>query len=116
VSKLSPLGLKVAQNLRVKASDVWSATSITTVPNAMYKQGMMSRIKKGNWKNFEGDFWATILRNMNDPRFTDPNVALLRGEPLRGDAFIVELENDSTDLQSLRMAEMYYFSSENTNG
>jgi hypothetical protein len=116
VSKLSPLGLKVAQNLRVKASDVWEALSITTVPNAMYKQGMMSRLKKGNWKNFEGDFWATILRNMNDPRFTDPNVALLRGEPLRGDAFIVELQNDSEDLQSLRMAEMYYFSSENTNG
>jgi hypothetical protein len=116
VSKLSPLGLKVAQNLRVKASDVWEALSITTVPNAMYKQGMMSRLKKGNWKNFEGDFWATILRNMNDPRFTDPNVALLRGEPLRGDAFIVELQNDSENLQSLRMAEMYYFSSENTNG
>jgi hypothetical protein len=116
VSKLSPLGLKVAQNLRVKASDVWEAVSIQTVPNAMYKQGMMSRLKKGNWKNFEGDFWATILRNMNDPRFTDPNVALLRGEPLRGDAFIIELQNDSTDVQSLRMAEMYYFSSENTNG
>jgi len=116
VSKLSPLGLKVAQNLRVKASDVWEAVSIQTVPNAMYKQGMMSRLKKGNWKNFEGDFWATVLRNMNDPRFTDPNVALLRGEPLRGDAFIIELQNDSTDVQSLRMAEMYYFSSENTNG
>lgn len=116
VSKLSPLGLKVAQNIRVKASDIWEATEITTEPNAMYKQGMMTRLKKGNWKNFEGDFWATILRNMNDPRFTDPNLALLRGEPLRGDAFVVELQNDSTNLQSLRMAEMYYFSSENTNG
>jgi hypothetical protein len=116
VSKLSPLGLKVAQNMRVKASQVWEALSIKTVPNAMYKQGMMSRLKRDNWKNFEGDFWATVLRNMNDPRFTDPNVALLRGEPMRGDAFIVELSNDSTELQSLRMAEMYYFSSENTNG
>jgi hypothetical protein len=116
VSKLSPLGLKVAQNMRVKASQVWEALSIKTVPNAMYKQGMLSRIKRGNWKNFEGDFWASVLRNINDPRFTDPNVALLRGEPMRGDAFIVELSNDSTELQSLRMAEMYYFSSENTNG
>jgi hypothetical protein len=116
VSKLSPLGLKVAQNMRVKASNVWEATSITTVPNAMYKLGMMSRLKKGNWKNFEGDFWATVLRNMNDPRFTNQNDALLKGEPMRGDAFIIELQNDSTELESLRMAEMYYFSSENTNG
>jgi hypothetical protein len=116
VSKLSPLGLKVAQNMRVKASQVWEALSIKTVPNAMYKQGMLSRIKRGNWKNFEGDFWASVLRNINDPRFTDPNEAVLKGEPMRGDAFIVELSNDSTELQSLRMAEMYYFSSENTNG
>lgn len=116
VSKLSPLGLKVAQNMRIKASQVWEALSIKTVPNAMYKQGMLSRIKKGNWKNFEGDFWASVLRNINDPRFTDPNEAVLKGEPMRGDAFIVELSNDSTELQSLRMAEMYYFSSENTNG
>jgi hypothetical protein len=116
VSKLSPLGLKVAQNMRVKASNVWESTSITTVPNAMYKLGMMSRLKKGNWKNFEGDFWATVLRNMNDPRFTNQDDALLKGEPMRGDAFIIELQNDSTELESLRMAEMYYFSSENTNG
>lgn len=116
VSKLSPLSLKVAQNLRLKASSVWEALSITTIPNAMYKQGMMSRIKRGNFKNFEGDWWASVLRNMNDPRFTDPNVALLQGEVLRGDAFIVELQNDSVDFQTLRMAEMYYFQSENTNG
>lgn len=116
VSKLSPLAIKVAQNIRVKASRVWEALSISTVPNAMYKQGMLSRLKKGNWKNFEGDFWATILRNSNDPRFTNPNEALLKGEPMRGDAFIVELQNDDTDFQTLRSAEMYYFTSENTNG
>jgi hypothetical protein len=75
---------------------------------------MVSQLKKGNWRLYEGDFWADVMGNKNDPRFATAIEALLRGERMRGDAFIITLESDSDNVETIRSAELFVVSSENT--
>lgn len=57
--------------------------------------GQKSRIKKGNFKLQKGQYIADFLRDMNDPRFQDENVALFQGAELQGKIMKVTLTNDN---------------------
>jgi hypothetical protein len=100
---------KTFWGIREIAGSVWSCSEIIIPPNSSYPTGMLSRVKSGNFKLEEGDWWADFRRDINDP---NPNLVtelekLLRGRRLRGETMEVELTNNDTNKTFLRMAEIF---------
>lgn len=96
---LNPTTLKLYFSMRTKSTTAWYAKNngdISILPTVGRTLGMSSRIKKGNFKNYQGDWFADFMRNMADTRFTDPEVALYKGEPLRGTYALIKLTNEDT--------------------
>lgn len=109
--------VKLWYQLRVQANSKWSSPvtgDIELLTNASYPTGMQSRLKKDNFKLFEGQFYGDFLRDMNDPRFTVPLESLLKGRNLRGEVLKLRIENDSTALVTLRQVETFSYPSMNT--
>lgn len=69
--------------------------------------GQRSRIKKGNFKLNKGKYAANVLRDMNDPRFTDEIQALLKGAHMQGKILEVTITNDSTTEVRLSSVEVH---------
>jgi len=116
VSNLAELTLKLFFNFREVASGKWWMPEITTVPNASYPTGMLSRLKPDNMSLKEGDIWGSFLKDINDPAFTGqpPINALLKGRNLRGECLVMTLQNDSTALAWIRSIQVFVSPSENT--
>lgn len=101
--------VKLMYQLRMMANSPWycpNTGDIELPPNDDYPTGMISRLKKDNFRLVEGQFWGDFLRDMNDPRFTDILESLLKGRPLRGEVIKIRFENASTSAATLRMIEV----------
>ena len=89
--------------------DLWVATYIETDHENWSPSIMTSRLLSGRWKRLHGNYYAEFLRAMNDPNFDDEDVALFRGEKLRGRYIIMELSSSSaTTLRQLRGIDVAY--------
>lgn len=107
VFNVSPFMIKLWWAMRTQSNSKWYCPSITLSANASYPTGMSSRLKPDSFKLTEGQYYSDFLYDMNDPAFTNTLEALLRGRNLRGETMRVRLQNDSTDLATLRMAEVF---------
>ena len=56
--------------------------------------GQKTRIKSGNFKFEKGKYMADILRDLNDPRFSDSMQALMRGALIQGKWIEITLTNN----------------------
>ena len=56
--------------------------------------GQRTRIKSGNFKFEKGKYMADILRDLNDPRFSDSMQALMRGALIQGKWIEITLTNN----------------------
>lgn len=84
--------------IRQIASEAWgsaNAGDISILPYEGKLNGQQSRLKVGNYKNYQGDFFADFLRDISDPRFTDVLQALFKGAELQGKVMEITLENNS---------------------
>lgn len=91
--------LKNFFSMRINGSNVWSAPNegdIKIYPIDGKKDGMLSRLKKDRFKNYQGKFFADFLRNMADPRFINSLDALFKGAELQGDGMEITIENNDT--------------------
>lgn len=98
----NPTAIKIFYSMRLQSNRKWSSPDndgLVILPTEGKPEGMWSRLKMNRFKNLQGDFFADFLRNTLDPRFDNPDIALFKGEPLRGRIMKVKLENsDSTEV------------------
>lgn len=95
-----PTVVKVFFSERVESNKRWFSPNkgdIYIKPTEGKSLGMSSRLKKNNFKNYQGSFFADFLRNMDDPRFNDQLTALFEGAELRGRVMQLTLQNEDTD-------------------
>lgn len=98
-ANINPTTVKVFYSTRVQATTVWFCPNdgdISILPTKGRSVGMSSRIKRNNFKNYQGSFFADFMRNSLDPRFDNNEVALFKGEPLRGRFMAITIINDDT--------------------
>lgn len=85
---LNPTQQKLYFSMRQEATTPWVAQDfgdISIIPVMGRKSfGMSSRLRKNNFKNYQGSFFADFMRNAADSRFEDDITSLYKGEPLRG--------------------------------
>lgn len=96
---LSPTEVKSYFSMRQKSNSVWSAENngdIYIYPTEGKPDGQSSRLKKGRFRNLQGDWFADFLRDLSDPRFVTEEEALFKGAQLQGNVMKVTLENTST--------------------
>lgn len=92
---IDPTAIKQFHSMRQKSNKVWSVPELLIYPYYGKPEGQVSRLKKGRFKSLQGDFFADILRDLNDPRFT-PDVALFQGAEMQGSLMRVTIENNDT--------------------
>lgn len=80
-------------NITINGSHPWRA-DITSPQREGKPNGQRTRIKPGNFKFEKGKYVADILRDMNDPRFTNELQALLKGAEIQGKWIEVTLTNN----------------------
>jgi hypothetical protein len=97
-SNINPTTVKVFFSLRVQANRAWAAPKdgdLYLPPTEGKQNGMRSRLKPGNFKRYQGDYFADFLRDLDDPRFPgQPLQALFKGALLQGRIMEITLRND----------------------
>lgn len=96
---LDPTTLKLYYSMRTTSNTRWFCPNngdISILPVVGRSLGMSSRLKRNNFKNYQGSFFADFMRNYLDSRFDDPETALFKGEPLRGRFMEITVTNDDT--------------------
>lgn len=83
----------------------WRA-DIELPPRKGKSNGQVSRLKTGRFEMEKGKFVAAFLRDMNDPRFTDPLQALMNGAYLQGQYMKITLTHDKDEDVHLVTAEV----------
>lgn len=83
-------------SMRQKSNKVWGVPNIEIPPRYGKPEGQKSRLKKGNFKHLQGDWYGSFLKDLSDPRFTTELNALMGGADLQGNIMRIEMENTST--------------------
>lgn len=97
VSNEAPKSVKNYYTIRISPSKGrWKVLEAKIPPYKELPNGMISKITASHFSIIQGDAWADFFRDMGDPSFADPNLALARGRVLSGHVIEVEIENDST--------------------
>lgn len=92
---LNPQQIKNFHSMRIKSNKPWSVPEVIISPREGKSKGQKSRIKKGNFKNYQGDWFANFMKDLNDPRFVGDE-ALYHGADLQGGIAYIRIENDDT--------------------
>lgn len=91
---VNPTEIKEFFTMRQKSNKPWAVIDAYIAPTEGKQEGQRSRIKKGNFKALQEDFFASFLRNMEDPRYGNELDALMKGGALQGSCIEITLEND----------------------
>ncbi len=98
---MNPTQVKNYYNMRLVGNKPWSATEILIPPRVGKSQGQKSRLKLNRFNNYQGQWIADFLKDMNDPRFTNELDALFKGADLQGCVMKVTIENN--DVTEVRL-------------
>lgn len=106
---------KIFYNFRMDAVGKWYMPSITTPDSNQFPNGMLTQLKKNNFKLIDNKLFAEILNDVNDPNFagiSDPTQrrldALFGGRKMQGGWLIVDLQCDDSTYQEISSVEAYY--------
>lgn len=103
--------IKKFWGIEVNSNEVWSSPNsgdLKIYPNFRKPNGLQSRLKKGNFTNIQGKWYADFLKNMLDPRFGTQLEALMKGADLVGQLLEVTIENTSTTEVRLISVDVIY--------
>jgi hypothetical protein len=78
-----------------------------TDKNEKFPNGTKSRLTKNNFIQEDGKYWADILKDMGDPRFSNPTQALFEGREVQGSYLTITMENEETKEMKLKDAFVY---------
>lgn len=100
----NPTEIKNFMSMRQKSNKVWSVIEAFILPYYGKPNGQRSRLKKGRFKNLQGDWFAEFLKDQNDPRFGNVLEALFKGADLQGSILKITIENDEiSEVRTLSM-------------
>lgn len=114
---MPPKQNKVFDAIAIHANRPFSAPvkgDVYVYPSESYPDGMVSRLKSSKFELLEGVYYASFLKDMSDPAFTDELDALLNGRDLRGKVICVRLTNSDTSEVSLHFVTIKSTISEHT--
>lgn len=88
--------VKTLYSMRQNGNKPWSVTEVEIPPRAGKSRGQLSRLKSGNFKNIQGQWFGDFMRDMLDPRFGTPDQALFKGAVLQGETAKITIEIQDT--------------------
>lgn len=103
--------VKKLYGIEINSNEVWACpnnTDIKIFPNFRKPNGIFSRLKKGNFVNIQGKWYADFLKTLNDPRFNTEIEALMKGGDLIGQVAEITIENTSTTEVRLISVDIFY--------
>jgi len=110
---------KLFYNFRLDAVGRWYMPAISTPDSNQFPNGMLSQLKKNNFKLIDNKLWADLLNDVNDPNFagiSDPTqrrlAALFGGRKMQGGWLIVDLQCDDTDYHEISSVSTYFIETE----
>ncbi len=113
----NPENNKILCSIRFDGKGNWEVPVINTEKTDSFPNGMLSKIKSGNFKIISGKKWADFKRDMNDPRFsnivnpvTRQLQSLMNGRELQGS--YAELTFECADIVETRLKSVEIFYSE----
>jgi len=89
---INPTHIKTLSSVRIVGNKPWYLTDIEIRPRAGKSKGQVSRLKPGNFRNLQGQWFGDFMRDMLDPRFPDPESALYKGAVLQGEVAKITME------------------------
>lgn len=102
-------------NFRLDAVGAWYMPSITTPQSNQFPNGMLTQLKKNNFKLIDNKLWADLLMDVTDPNFagiSDPTqrrlAALFGGRRMQGGWLIVELQCDDPTYAEISSVETFF--------
>ena len=98
--------VKTPLSLWYRGNGSWSA-KVSYSPN-----NMETEMLPANWRLQENGYSTEILRDRNDPMFTNPLEAWVNGQEIRGDYIEIELINDENTFASIDSEKTIYTYSE----
>lgn len=98
---------KLFEGMKIDATDQWTVPDMHTDKNKTYPNGTRSRLTANNFKLENGEYWADILMDMDDPRFTNKIEALYEGREIQGKYLVLQLENESISENKLKNLYIY---------
>lgn len=104
---INPETVKNFYTIRQQSTTPWSSQNDGDVNILAYKgkpNGQKSRLKGGNYRNLQGDFFADFLRDLSDPRFGNTLDALFKGADLQGK--VMEITIGNSDITAVRLVEV----------
>lgn len=96
---INPTTVKEYYSMRAEANTPWycpGSGDIVIYPVSGLSSGMTSRLRRGNFRNYQGSFYANFMRNYLDARFENPEDALFQGGVLRGRIMEINVTNADT--------------------
>lgn len=106
---------KLYYNFRLDAVGNWEMPSITTPDSNQFPNGMMTQLKKNNFKLIDNKLYSDLLGDINDPNFatvSDPVQrrldALFGGRKMQGGWLIVDLLCKDTSYSEISSVETYF--------
>src|SRR5690606_5759147 len=93
---VNPHQVKTLFSMRQNGNKPWSVTEVEIPPRAGKSRGQLSRLKSGNFKNIQGQWFGDFMRDMLDPRFGTPDQALFKGAVLQGETAKITMEIKDT--------------------
>lgn len=106
---------KIYYNFRLDAKGNWYMPNITTPISNQFPNGMLTQLKKNNFKLIDNKLRADLLNDVSDPNFatiSDPVqrrlAALFGGRKMQGGWLIVDLVCDDTSMHEISSVEVYY--------
>lgn len=85
---------------------------ITTPPNFLYVKGMKTKLVKSMFRNKEGTFYATLLRNMLSPNRKNELDSLNNGDVMKGNSLDMTIESNDKDEMTLFSVNVGWIPSE----
>lgn len=87
-----PKVVKNLVNMKINGNRAWDLVDVFVLPYDGKPNGQKSRLTKNRFESLQGDFHATFLKDMSDPRFTDQVQALFEGADLQGKLVEITME------------------------
>lgn len=94
---VNPTQVKTLSSMRIVGSSPWEVLEVLIRPRMGKSKGQRSRIRKNRFNNLQGQFFADFMRDMDDPRFVDENVALRKGAVLQGEVAKITMQVTGPD-------------------
>lgn len=100
--------VKSLDSIRLVGNLPWEVTRVYVRPREGKPIGQLSRIKQGNFKRLQGQWFADFKRDLNDPRFPTELERLFKGALLQGEVAEITIRILTEEAVRLSSVDIVY--------